>query len=121
MKYDDVVPVDTVALEVLRFAVQQAVTKVQLQRAEISVLEDFIGHGLRYQVRWMMAGRKGQTVSYPADWWQAVRERFAPAWWLKRFPVRRVTWRAWELLPDVKLPARLTENAVQIFEVERGA
>lgn len=25
---------------------------------------------------------------WPADWWQAVRERWFPAWWLLRWPVR---------------------------------
>jgi hypothetical protein len=25
---------------------------------------------------------------YPADWWQAVRERWFPRWWLARHPVR---------------------------------
>lgn len=24
---------------------------------------------------------------YPADWWQAVKEHFAPAWFLRRWPV----------------------------------
>ena len=27
------------------------------------------------------------SVQIPADWWQAVRERWAPAWWLRRHPV----------------------------------
>lgn len=30
------------------------------------------------------------VIEHPADWWQAVRERFAPSWWLRRFPVRKV-------------------------------
>jgi hypothetical protein len=29
-----------------------------------------------------------RSVRYPATWWQAVRERFAPGWWLARYPVR---------------------------------
>lgn len=29
-----------------------------------------------------------QYVEAPADWWQAVRERWAPGWWLKRYPVK---------------------------------
>ncbi len=28
------------------------------------------------------------VCAYPTDWWQAVRQRWAPAWWLKRHPVR---------------------------------
>ena len=25
---------------------------------------------------------------WPADWWQALRERWFPKWWLRRYPVR---------------------------------
>ena len=25
---------------------------------------------------------------WPADWWQATKERWFPAWWLRRWPVR---------------------------------
>jgi hypothetical protein len=27
-------------------------------------------------------------VKWPADWWQALRERWFPSWWLRRWPVR---------------------------------
>jgi len=27
------------------------------------------------------------TVRYPADWWQAVKERFAPGWFRRRWPI----------------------------------
>ena len=26
-------------------------------------------------------------VQYPADWWQAFRARWFPAWWLRRWPI----------------------------------
>lgn len=28
-----------------------------------------------------------KTVSYPANWWEAVKARFAPLWFRKRWPV----------------------------------
>jgi hypothetical protein len=28
-----------------------------------------------------------EEVKVPVDWWQAFRERWAPAWWLRRWPV----------------------------------
>ena len=27
-------------------------------------------------------------IHYPQDWWEALKARFAPAWFLKRWPVR---------------------------------
>ena len=45
-------------------------------------------------------------AKYPADWWQALKERFAPAWFLRRWPVRYIEnrWRASEFLPNLPLP-----------------
>lgn len=28
------------------------------------------------------------TYRYPLNWWEAVRKRWCPAWWLRRYPVR---------------------------------
>lgn len=49
---------------------------------------------------------KKLTISYPADWWQALRERWFPAWWLARWPVRKVTHTVdvKALYPDFALP-----------------
>lgn len=27
------------------------------------------------------------TIAYPRDWWEAVKQRFAPSWFTKRYPV----------------------------------
>jgi hypothetical protein len=31
---------------------------------------------------------KEEIVRYPADWWQAVKERWLPAWAKRRWPIR---------------------------------
>jgi hypothetical protein len=31
------------------------------------------------------------VIRYPENWWEAVKERFAPAWFRDRYPVRFVT------------------------------
>lgn len=40
------------------------------------------------------AGLADETINierrYPADWWQAFRERWFPAFWLRRWPVQYV-------------------------------
>ena len=36
-------------------------------------------------------------IKYPADWWQAVKERFAPEWFIRWYPVRYEE-RAWDLI-----------------------
>jgi hypothetical protein len=41
---------------------------------------------------------------YPADWWEAVKERFAPAWMKKRWPVKYayLMIEARDLFPEIK-------------------
>src|SRR5574341_1521167 len=42
------------------------------------------------------------TVSYPKDWWEALKQRFAPEWLLQRWPVEctKVVLEASALYPD---------------------
>ena len=45
------------------------------------------------------------VIRYPATWWDAVKERFAPAWFRDRYPVcfTEVTASLKELYPDLTL------------------
>jgi hypothetical protein len=47
---------------------------------------------------------KVHVVRYPADWWQSLKERFAPAWFRDRYPVRftEVTASLEELYPEIE-------------------
>jgi hypothetical protein len=63
-------------------------------RAAIEVeLQSGLG-GLVLKMRRHMLAVAGtehrQSFVYPADWWQAVKERFAPRWFLRRWPVERI-------------------------------
>jgi hypothetical protein len=61
-------------------------------KAEWSEAAGFMGGAFWLRIRARLFGQKFDTltVRYPADWWQAVRQRFAPAWWLRRYPVVEV-------------------------------
>ena len=49
------------------------------------------------------------NIAYPKDWLEAVKERFAPEWFLKRFPVRYVAHYAKvaDLYPEFIVPKSL--------------
>jgi hypothetical protein len=51
---------------------------------------------------------KTETIRFPADWWEAVKERWFPAWAKRRWPVsyRVVTMEARGLYPLLSLPQR---------------
>jgi hypothetical protein len=46
------------------------------------------------------------VAEYPATWWEAVKERFAPAWFLRRCPVKRTRIDMEVLYPRIALPDR---------------
>ena len=51
-----------------------------------------------------VANYEYDIVEYPETWWDAVKERWFPAWAKKRWPVNWNTVRAHELYPNIKIP-----------------
>lgn len=49
---------------------------------------------------------ESKSASWPATWWDAVKQRWFPAWLLRRYPVRMESVRieARALFPTVELP-----------------
>jgi hypothetical protein len=55
----------------------------------VEFLRDPIMSGILARIHGFIASRKhSEIVSYPADWWEAFKERWAPKWFLRRYPVR---------------------------------
>ena len=61
---------------------------------------------------WVAAGAEHVEIAryetVPASWWQAVLERWAPAWWLRRYPLHQrwipVSYRYSRVCPHVDVP-----------------
>ena len=49
---------------------------------------------------------RGPPIEYPANWKEAVKERFAPRWFKRRWPVKKITHRynARILYPLISIP-----------------
>jgi hypothetical protein len=91
-----------VVIQRVLFQVQQAVSESvyhqiahHLERDErehATGIADVIAGSIVHRFRAGLAaiGRYSHEVGFdvPADWYQALRERFAPAWWLRRWPVK---------------------------------
>jgi hypothetical protein len=56
-----------------------------------------------------------EEISYPEDWWEAVKQRWAPAWALRRWPVKMhtTTIKLSELYPEYRSP-RLLGASVRV-------
>lgn len=55
-------------------------------------------------------------IRYPKTWWDAVKQRFAPKWFLKRWPVMEVVWTAKSFYPLVRIPE--WPHSIQVFRME---
>lgn len=60
---------------------------------EVDRLCDLLGRHVVITFRQSLWGEDVGTlrVRYPADWWQAFKQRYAPRWALRRWPVRYTT------------------------------
>ena len=59
-----------------------------------------------------------KTVTYPADWWQAFKQRWFPRQALINWPViqRTITLKAYELHPEIALPPNTPRRAYVMRE-----
>ena len=98
-------------MERFRFAFQKFLPDVQVFKAvSIESVYDNMMQGFAYQLRYEVLGQEldERIVSYPADWWQAFRDRWFPAWWLRRWPIRHreVRMRLLGLYPQIPINQR---------------
>ena len=61
-----------------------------LANAEFKTFAGHCGDVLVGQLRTYVWGMNEKRIAakWPDGWWQAVKDRFAPAWFLRRWPVR---------------------------------
>ncbi len=107
------VPVETVTLERMKLAAFAIVDRELMEhfaigpQVDISAM-DYLCDSLTLRIVQMVYGRTMEKVEveYPADWWQAFRERWFPAWVLRRWPVKKTVVRleAKELYPKLSVP-----------------
>lgn len=117
--------VKKVVLEIEHFCMRHAFRLEEFENlTEARFRLDEIIPGLILELRAQIPKLPLGEVSFPADWWQAVKERWAPVWWKKRWPVRMKKYEAVKMLPGVTLPDRYEKNSFYGLlyrgEVEQG-
>lgn len=88
---DAQVPVETVRFQLEQLAGQYAIHYGLLEACgnlSIEVVVRDHMQALVVDIRAKIPFRDGNAARIPADWWEAVKERWAPAWALRRWPVR---------------------------------
>ena len=88
---NDYPDIRTVTLEKLKFAMQQAISN-ELLNAHVDVQEhiDWMTDQAVVSIRGFIWAEtlESETFQWPADWWQAFKERWFPAWAKRRWPVQ---------------------------------
>lgn len=95
-------------LEVQKFCYAQHYSRSFLVDAHEGWQRSIMPDGFERRLVHYVYGRSHEaTYSHPADWWQALKVRFAPRWFLKRWPARlkTVTFDAKALVPELKVLA----------------
>ena len=116
-----------VVVEKLRVALQKHLSMEGLHfsrnHMDVACYLDEASRQLVVAVETYLLGKKHAkdvvTERVPADWWQAVRERWCPFWWLRRFPVRYreivVKGEVWNVCPHVNQVARPEQRHVEFL------
>jgi hypothetical protein len=96
-------------LILLRVLSEQWIGKVaNLPAVEISTLERWAHDEITLRIVLPLLGERLETISvhYPRDWWQAIKERFAPSWckaiWPIQYDITEIDVLA--LYPKISLP-----------------
>lgn len=56
---------------------------------DVAVADDsFWGELYKVRIYVSLLGILESVEEFPIDWWQAVRQRWAPRWWIRRHPVK---------------------------------
>ncbi len=85
--------IQQVTLEKIRLGLSQAIDPQMLMGVNVDFHVDRLRHFTVAQLRGYLYGEKlkGKIIKHPRDWWQAFKERWFPAWALKRWPVEYTT------------------------------
>lgn len=87
---EEFLPYKQIVLSKVRLNAIVAVSRHMLLDARLTEMDDFIANAFRLQLDGFLWGKtiERHEVSYPADWWQAIKERWMPAWVKSIWPVK---------------------------------
>jgi hypothetical protein len=80
-EWTDYVTYKTTTLEKLQIGLE-----LKIAREMVHEKDHYIGYRIRGYV-WSQDAGRVVTFKYPADWWQAFKERWFSKWLLERYPV----------------------------------
>ena len=92
------------ALERFEYRSVHAIDPRIMAQTTSSLVMDYARDRQLLQMVHYCYGKRGATISVPRDWWEALKERWFPAWALLRWPVVSRVYEARALLPFLNVP-----------------
>lgn len=76
-------------LEKIPIIAKQRIARAAMLNTRLDAALDYAADDIVLTMERLVLGLGGETfrVTYPRDWWQAFKERWAPRWALRRWPV----------------------------------
>jgi len=97
--------VKTIAFERFKFQANKHLMDVcLLHNVDLEACVDWEVRDLVLKLRARILGERLVEIKYPADWWQALKDRWFPAWAKERWPVCFKTYDIAALYPLVSMP-----------------
>jgi len=117
--YDEL-PVKRLTLERMKFSLRQILSGAFVE-SMVDLEVDRMADHIAADLTGIVLGHKFQhhEVKYPADWWQAVKERWFPRWAKKRWPVVYIVrvFDAAALYPDFRTEIPGQRVVIALFDL----
>ena len=80
-------------LVALKLGLEHSFANDEVFSWNINVMTDWLTDSVRceFSTRIWSEQLQDETIEYPYDWWQSLKDRWSPKWMRRRWPVRYVT------------------------------
>ena len=103
------IPTDRVIFEGRHYIDESGLDPATLElirETAVNQLRDEICYHVKKEIT--TARGDGKAVAFPAEWWEAVKSRWAPAWFKKKYPV---VYKMVTFVPHVCLPNYILQKS----------
>ena len=116
--------IERVVLEKLRFGLRENIHPDLLDKLMLKIEKDFLTQEWIAKIRGFVWSKEDvvETIKFPSDWWQAVKERFFPLFLRKKFPVKHkfVVVKTVRTCPHIDFPKDSYKSHIQFLSGKRG-
>lgn len=94
-------------LPVMNLHMKRSLSKSSITFANAEGIEFYTNHiadELVFGLTARIANKDLGSFKYPENWWEAVKERWAPKWFLKKYPVSYTVYTGKVFYPSIAIP-----------------